>query len=309
MSAAYYNENDPFAVTWLRSLIEKGHIAPGVVDQRSIVDVQASDLEPFTQCHFFAGVGVWSYALRRAGWSDDRPVWSGSCPCQPFSKAGGLNGATDGRHLWPAFFRLIRERAPRVVFGEQVAGEAGFSWFDHVSADLESCAYATAAADMCAAGVGAPHIRQRLFWLAHTASARRQRGHVDGLGAGPQLAPAQRDREAFGLADATRARLGSIGRRGLDRVGQARLDADGDHETHGAGPTSGEWSPCDWLLCRDARWRPVEPESFPLAARSPSRVGRLRAYGNALVAPLAQAFVEASLDVIEEIEHLEENSK
>lgn len=67
MATAYYNENDPFAAQRLRDLIAAGHIAAGVVDERSIEDVIPSDLHGFTQCHFFAGVGVWSYSLRLAG--------------------------------------------------------------------------------------------------------------------------------------------------------------------------------------------------------------------------------------------------
>ncbi len=134
---AYYNEIDPFAVQWLRNLIEAGHIADGVVDDRSIREVQPADLQGFDQVHFFAGIGVWSYALRLAGWSDDRPVWTGSCPCQPFSAAGKRTGTSDDRHLWPEVFRLIQECRPDVVFGEQVSSKAGLSWFDVVSADLE----------------------------------------------------------------------------------------------------------------------------------------------------------------------------
>ncbi|WP_429497311.1 DNA cytosine methyltransferase [Robbsia andropogonis] len=112
MTAAYYNEIDPYAAAWLRNLIEAGHIAPGMVDERSIEDVRPDDVRGFTQCHFFAGIGVWSYALRRAGWPDDRPVWTGSCPCQPFSAAGKGSGFADERHLWPAFHHLIRECRP-----------------------------------------------------------------------------------------------------------------------------------------------------------------------------------------------------
>ena len=88
MRGSYYNEIDPFAAEMLRNLIAAGHIAPGDVDERSIEDVRPDDLRGYAQCHFFAGVGVWSYALRRAGYPDARPVWSGSCPCQPFSTAG-----------------------------------------------------------------------------------------------------------------------------------------------------------------------------------------------------------------------------
>jgi DNA (cytosine-5)-methyltransferase 1 len=173
----YYNENDPKAAAWLRELIKDGHIANGIVDERSIKDVQPNDLTDFTQCHFFAGIGGWSYALRLAGWPDDRPVWTGSCPCQPFSDAGQKGGTKDKRHLWPDFFRLIREYRPTTVFGEQVASKDGLAWLDIVSADLESEGYAVGAIDLCAAGVEAPHIRQRLWFVADAngANARAER--------------------------------------------------------------------------------------------------------------------------------------
>lgn len=170
---AYYNEFDPFAAAWLRELIKAGHIAPGDVDDRSIKDVSADDLRGYTQCHFFAGIGVWSHALRSAGWSDERPVWTGSCPCQPFSAAGKGGGFDDARHLWPDFFRLIAECRPDVVLGEQVASKDGLAWLDLVYADLEGADYAVGAVDTCAAGFGAPHIRQRLYWTGKSV------GHAD----------------------------------------------------------------------------------------------------------------------------------
>ncbi len=163
----YYNEIDPYAAQWLRNLIAAGHIAPGDVDERSIEDIKPDELCNYTQCHFFAGIGVWSYALRRVGWSDDKPVWTGSCPCQPFSTAGKGTGFTDERHLWPAFFHLIEQCRPDIVFGEQVASKDGLGWLELVQTDLAGANYASAAVDICAAGVGAPHIRQRLYWVAN----------------------------------------------------------------------------------------------------------------------------------------------
>ena len=164
--AAYYNEFDDKAASWLEELIRQNLIAPGDVDRRSIKDVSGDDLKGYDQCHFFAGIGGWSYALRLAGWPDDRPVWTGSCPCQPFSAAGKRKGTADERHLWPEFRRLIAERRPARVFGEQVASKDGRLWLAGVRTDLEALAYGVGAADLCAAGVGAPHIRQRLWWGA-----------------------------------------------------------------------------------------------------------------------------------------------
>lgn len=172
---AYYNEIEPFAADWLRNLISAGLIAPGEVDTRSIKDVSAADVRGFTQCHFFAGIGGWSAALRLAGWPDDCPAWSGSCPCQPFSAAGKRKGTKDERHLWPEFRRLIGECAPSVVFGEQVASKDGRKWLTGVRLDLEALGYGVGAADLCAAGTAAPHIRQRLWWVADASRAERGR--------------------------------------------------------------------------------------------------------------------------------------
>lgn len=175
----YYNEHDPKAAAWLRELIAQNLIPNGEVDERSIEDVAPSELANFTQCHFFAGIGGWSLALRMAGWPDDQPIWSGSCPCQPFSQAGQGKGISDERHLWPAFKWLIQQRQPPVVIGEQVASKDGRVWLAGVRADLEDLGYAVGAADLCAASVGAPHIRQRLYWVADNGSWRQEVASVN----------------------------------------------------------------------------------------------------------------------------------
>lgn len=175
---AYYNEFDPYAAEWLRNLIAAGLIAAGDVDERSIVEVSPDDLKGYTQCHFFAGIGGWSLALRFASWPDDRPVWTGSCPCQPYSGAsvghGGAKGQSDERDHWPSMFRLIKERKPPVVYGEQVTGAVGWGWWDRAAMDLEDEAYACAAAVLRADTNGADHERKRLYWLADAGCERWQ---------------------------------------------------------------------------------------------------------------------------------------
>lgn len=172
---AYYNENSPEKAAWLRELIKRELIAPGEVDERSIEDIIPNELAGFTQCHFFAGIGIWSYALRLAGWSDDRRVWTGSCPCQPFSVAGKSTGFADERHLWPAWFWLIEQHKPGVVFGEQVASKDGYAWLDLVQTDMEGLDYSFGPIVLPAAGFGAPHGRHRIFFVADACDSERGR--------------------------------------------------------------------------------------------------------------------------------------
>ena len=235
--AAYYNEHDPFAAAWLRNLIARGLIAPGEVDERSIVDVPAGDLRGFDQCHFFAGIGGWSYALRLAGWPDDCAAWTGSCPCQPFSSAGKQLGHADERHLWPAFHGLIAECSPAIVFGEQVASKIGREWLAGVRADLEADGYACGAADLCAAGVGAPHIRQRLFWVAgmvNTSSERRGEGRPEhGLRSGRPAAACAGSGCGMGHAE-------SLGRRGRQDDEDGRRGQRASADTGAVGVAQGD---------------------------------------------------------------------
>ena len=177
MATAYYNENCKQAAGWLRSLIEAGLIMRGHVDDRSIVDVQPEDLKGFTRCHFFAGIGGWDYALQLAGWSDDRPVWTGSCPCVKVSGAQTYEPLQDPSECWPNFLRLIKAENPPVVFGEQSASPDGYTWLDGVFDGLEGNNYTCWASSLCAAGVGAPHVRQRNFWLGH-ANREGLEGHA-----------------------------------------------------------------------------------------------------------------------------------
>ena len=294
----YYNEHEPFMAEWLRELMKAGLIAAGEVDERSIEDIVPGELVRFTQCHFFAGAGVWSYALRQTGWPDDRPVWTGSCPCQPFSASGKGEGFTDERHLWPAWFHLISQSKPVVVFGEQVASDLGLTWFDLVSTDLESAGYTVGTTDFCAAGVGAPHIRQRLYFVADSGGRRReqrnesqrliqqsdQNSHL-GHSVEPRLEGYDWDGDNWNESGWERAHeTGSITETG--RTGEL---------AHGRGTSF--WHDAEWIYCTDGKYRPVESGTFPLAHGTTKRVGKLRGYGNALCAPVAQAFIKAYMEI------------
>ena len=313
----YYNEIDKYAAQWLRNLIEARHIPSGEVDDRSISDVRPSDLVGYTQCHFFAGIGGWSLALRLAGWSDDRPVWTGSCPCQPFSVAGQGAGTADERHLWPHWFHLIRALRPDTIFGEQVEAAINHGWLDLVQDDLEGEGYAFAPVGIPAAGVGAPHIRQRLWFVADTMPAgRTQRwtesrgGSVAGDGGASQLAdhhhqgPQGRDpvRQRTVECAVGQGRVaGVVGNPELYGLIADSLRREVDPSEVGSGvlehPGSGsQWDACDWLPCRDGKWRPVEPGTFPLAHGVSNRVGRLRAYGNAIVPQVAAEVIRAYME-------------
>jgi DNA (cytosine-5)-methyltransferase 1 len=174
---AYYNEHDKFAAAWLRELIKAGLIADGDVDERSIEDVSADDVRGFTQCHWFAGIGGWSYALRLAGWPDDREVWTFSCPCLRFSSA--TRGRTAAPDMWPEQRRLLAPSLPRVFFGEQVASSMGSVWFNQVCDDVEALGYVVGAAVLPAVSVGFDHARPRIYFVGDTNGDRQSRLSID----------------------------------------------------------------------------------------------------------------------------------
>lgn len=317
--AAYYNEIDPYAAQWLRNLISAGHIAPSDVDERSIINVKAADLKGYTQFHFFARIGGWSYALRLAGWPDNRPVWTGSCPCQPFSSAGKQEGQSDVRHLWPHWFRLIRECHPATIFGEQVAGAITFGWLDEVFNDLEKEAYACAPVVLPACAVGAPHKRERLWFVANANSKWKPQpegsiGEVRGRFGNSGAIVAYSDSRwgwpnASGGNNATGENAGGtqanvlLGKICDERTASALADSNGsnvervigggydqkirkEQKKRPAGLCDGTGQHCGWE---------IEPRLGRVAHGVSARTHKLRAYGNAIVPQVAAEFIKAYL--------------
>ena len=306
MSLAYYNENDPGAVEWLGNLIAAGLIAPGHIDSRSIKEVQPDDLRGYAQHHFFAGIGGWSAAARLAGWPDDRPLWTASCPCQPFSAAGKGLGVDDPRHLWPDLFRLWRAIRPACGVGEQVAGQAGYGWFDGVRTDLEGEGYSARAVDIPALAIDSPHERNRLYWVAVANSDSGGRGGRQEDAEwheGQRAAPERLDDRANSDALRRIQPKGSVGEFG-GRAGYG----------HNRGTF---WSGADWIICHDEKARRVAdarasmlvngvrgrvaiprprelcPSTHPEEERWVSRIAAWKGFGNAIVHQLAAEVIAA----------------
>ena len=183
----------------------------------------AQRMSPFTHASLFSGIGGFDLAAEWAGWTnlfnceidpfcqrilkyywpdatqytDIRTadfticrglinVLTGGFPCQPFSVAGKRRGTEDERHLWPEMLRAIREISPRWVVGENVRGI--LSWndgmvFEQVCADLEATGYEVQPFVLPACGVGAPHRRDRVWFVAHRTNAGSEtvREGADGL--------------------------------------------------------------------------------------------------------------------------------
>ena len=291
----YYNEIEDYAATWIENLILDGLIPDGKVDRRSIVDVHPSDLEGFTQCHFFAGIAGWALAARLAGWPDDRELWTGSPPCQPFSVAGRQAGTADDRHLWPHLFRLARARRPAVLMGEQVAAAVGKNWLDGVFADLEGVGYACGAAVVPACAVDAPHRRDRLWFVADDLVADAdidgwisRSGNDSPARHGHPVAAAGGASDGGALADASGRRCGESGSREVQFSRGA--------EAVGGSETGTAWANAGWIIGHDGKARRVEPGIRLLANGISARVGRLRAYGNAIVPQVAAEVIGAFMD-------------
>lgn len=309
MLRAYYNEFDPKAAAWLRQLIINGNITPGEVDERSITEVKPEDLRGFDRCHFFAGIGTWDYCLNQAGWGE-RPIWTASLPCQPFSAAGKGLGKSDERHLLPHFLELVRECKPYTIAGEQVERAIAYGWLDDLQANMEAEGYAVGHCVLGAHSVNALHIRQRLYWVADNRSTRCQEQ--------PSI------RRISSKTDGDGQRKNSSGSSGMGNTEhqqyKGRISGSGEEFSPDCKRSTSKFTglgEIEWIYCRDNKYRPIKPGIFPLVdgsaggvvhscdsgeqinanATQEARVMRLKGYGNAIQAQTAIAFIKAFMSI------------
>lgn len=325
---ALYIDIEKSVCDWTQCLIEDGFVAPGDVWCCSIKDIHPDELKPYTQIHACCGISVWSYALRQAGWSDERPIVTASLPCQPFSVAGKQAGEDDPRHLWPDFFRLVASNRPPVIMGEQVSGKAGRNWFDGVASDLESENYACGAIDVPACSVDAPHQRNRLYWVAKSRAFTVAHREVAGLsgrkpdsfvGQVPFLQPTNRDDRfvehsaivgrgqgrsepvlGSGGPTTTRADASStLGNTDRSLLAQRQSISRNSRTKRSPAERANDasfWADSEWIACHDGKQRRAQRGLSLLVAGTPQRIPMWRALGNAICAPLAIEVIKAFLE-------------
>lgn len=263
----YYNEFDEPTAWWLKGLSDNGIIPKGVVDTRSIVDVDPDELKQYTQCHFFAGIGGWAYALMLANAPKELNIYTGSCPCQPFSNAGRKKGMDDERNLWKVFYEIIDRNRPAIVLGEQTDTAIRFGWLDVVCNDLEASGYSTGAAILTASMLGSPHTRRRLYWGGVQKNALEDPNGI-------------RFKRELSLGD----QRGSIGQL----------------QSHSEEPVSSckcFWEYGEWQKGTNGKSYLFQPGDFPLVNGVPNRVLKCRGYGNAIVPQVGAFFIKALLGI------------
>ena len=120
-----------------------------------------------------------NYERLKADGIDSIDIITGGYPCQPFSIAGRQKGEQDSRHLWPEYFRLVKELRPTWVIGENVSGHIKLG-LDTVIEDLESEDYSVRPFSISASSIGANHQRERIWILAHSRRSQWPRAEQRG---------------------------------------------------------------------------------------------------------------------------------
>ena len=234
--------------------------------------------------------------VKRSDLPDPDPdVILGGFPCQPFSSAGLQKAQSDSRHLWPEMFRLIKECRPSWVIGENVIGIVKLG-LDEVLTDLENEGYATRTFNIPACAIGAPHLRQRVWIIAHSDSKRKSNGAIDAQAQGELVAdPSISGLQEHGYGQAE------------DAIERSKDVADPQSKRHGRGSSKKCGNEQRIILPKEQeggemgreaegcgephrpdQWWESEPPVGCLAHGVPNRVSQIRALGNSIIPQIAK---------------------
>tara|TARA_A100001515_G_scaffold69263_1_gene55062 strand:+ start:73 stop:933 length:861 start_codon:yes stop_codon:yes gene_type:complete len=218
-------------------------------------------------------------------------IITGGFPCQPFSVAGKQKGTSDDRYLWPEMFRIIKEFKPRWVIGENVKGLVNLQnglVFETVCTDLEGEGYEVRAFNIPAAGVGAPHRRERIWIVANSRRTLRQ---------GTELREKNEDETRKENAD-QHQRSNSPSKSNVANANSERQQEQCRTESV---QKEGNEPQRSSSQARHAGWE-SEPDVGRVANGIPGRVHRLKALGNSIVPKIAEEIGRAIMKAENEVE-------
>ena len=218
----------------------------------------------------FSDIKELNYETLRAKGINNIDIITGGYPCQPFSVAGRKKGEQDPRHLWPEYFRLVKELRPTWVIGENVSGHIK-QGLDTVLENLESEGYSTRTFSISASSIGANHKRERVWILAHSGRSLREGSK---LGRENENEIRKENANQF-------ERSSSTSQSNVANSERERLQRSEQYETH-TRETSTQFPTAEQIEATGLHWA-IEPDVGRVAHGIPNRVDRLKALGNSIV--------------------------
>ena len=190
-------------------------------------------------------------------------IVTGGYPCQPFSVAGRQQGEKDPRHVWPEYFRLIKELRPTWVIGENVSGHVKLG-LDTVLENLESEGYSARTFSISASSIGANHQRERIWIVANSGCS---------WGSGSEFQ--RKNENEIKKENANQfERSSSSSQSNMVYSDSERLEK---------WESIGENFSQEYQTLIGADWWSIEPDVGRVANGVPKRVDRLTSLGNSLV--------------------------
>ena len=229
-----------------------------------------------------------NYERLKADGIDSIDIITGGYPCQPFSVAGRKKGEEDPRHLWPEYFRLVKELRPTWVIGENVSGHIKLG-LDTVIEDLESEDYAVRPFSISASSIGANHQRERIWILAH--SRRSQWPRAEQRGENENETRKENANQFERSSSTSEVDVANTNDERLQRQWQSRnqftprFNSSRESSEEGQGTVGQGW------------WE-SEPNMGRVAHGIPKRVDRLKSLGNSLVPQIPYYIGKTILEVM-----------